>query len=77
MLPEDVDKLYVRSANGEMVHSRPLPLHIGCMALRDWSAKRSAVNGDSGGSRARNQFRRAMALMENLASQLPAGIGYD
>ncbi len=28
MLPEDVDKLYVRSANGEMVPFLPLPLHI-------------------------------------------------
>ncbi len=58
-------------------HSRPLPLHIGCMALRDWNATtvcrqwrfREAAPGTSSGD--------AMALMENLASKLPAGIGYD
>ena len=38
MLPEDVDKLYVRSANGEMVPFSAFTLHIGCMALRDWNA---------------------------------------
>ena len=38
MLPEDVDKLYVRSANGEMVPFSAFTTAHWCMALRDWSA---------------------------------------
>ncbi len=39
-------------------HSRPLPLHIGCMALRDWNATTVCRQWRFRGSRARNQFRR-------------------
>ncbi len=79
MLPEDVDKLYVQQRqrrNG--CHSLPLPLHIGCMALRDWSATTVCRQWRFRGKpRQEPVLGDAMALMENLASQLPAGIGYD
>lgn len=78
MLPEDVDKLYVRSANGEMVpFSAFTTAHwvYGSPRLERYNGLPSmeiqgeAAPGTSSGD--------AMALMENLASQLPAGIGYD
>ena len=78
MLPEDVDKLYVRSANGEMVpFSAFTSAHwvYGSPRLERYNGLPSmeiqgeAAPGTSSGD--------AMALMENLASQLPAGIGYD
>ncbi|EES3761135.1 multidrug efflux RND transporter permease subunit AcrF [Escherichia coli] len=78
MLPEDVDKLYVRSANGEMVpFSAFTTSHwvYGSPRLERYNGLPSmeiqgeAAPGTSSGD--------AMALMENLASKLPAGIGYD
>ncbi len=79
MLPEDVDKLYVRSANGG--NGAILGLYhftLGVWLSATGTLQRSAVNGDSGGSRAEGTSSGdAMALMENLASKLPAGIGYD
>ncbi|SQM80054.1 multidrug efflux system protein [Escherichia coli] len=78
MLPEDVHKLYVRSANGEMVpFSAFTTAHwvYGSPRLERYNGLPSmeiqgeAAPGTSSGD--------AMALMENLASQLPAGIGYD
>lgn len=78
MLPEDVDKLYVRSANGEMVpfsafttshwvYGSPRLEHYN--GLPSMEIQGEAAPGTSSGD--------AMALMENLASKLPAGIGYD
>ena len=78
MLAEDVDKLYVRSANGEMVpFSAFTTSHwvYGSPRLERYNGLPSmeiqgeAAPGTSSGD--------AMALMENLASKLPAGIGYD
>ncbi|EFX33823.1 Transporter, hydrophobe/amphiphile efflux-1 (HAE1) family precursor [Escherichia coli O157:H7 str. LSU-61] len=78
MLPEDVDKLYVRSTNGEMVpFSAFTTSHwvYGSPRLERYNGLPSmeiqgeAAPGTSSGD--------AMALMENLASKLPAGIGYD
>lgn len=78
MLPEDVDKLYVRSNSGEMVpFSTFTTSHwvYGSPRLERYNGLPSmeiqgeAAPGTSSGD--------AMALMENLASQLPNGIGYD
>lgn len=78
MLPEDIDKLYVRSTNGEMVpFSAFTTSHwvYGSPRLERYNGLPSmeiqgeAAPGTSSGD--------AMALMENLASKLPAGIGYD
>ncbi len=78
MLPEDVDKLYVRSANGEMVP-------FSAFTTSHWvygSPRLERYNGlpsmeIQGEAAPRTSSGDAMALMENLASKLPAGIGYD
>ncbi|EMD3174168.1 efflux RND transporter permease subunit [Salmonella enterica] len=78
MLPGDINNLYVRSANGEMVPfstfssarwiygSPRLERYNGMPSMELLS---EAAPGRSTGE--------AMSLMENLASQLPNGIGYD
>ncbi|EHG7583332.1 efflux RND transporter permease subunit [Citrobacter sedlakii] len=78
MLPEDIDNLYVRSANGEMVpFSTFSSSHwiYGSPRLERYNGLPSmeilgeAAPGTSSGE--------AMALMESMASNLPVGIGYD
>ncbi len=58
-------------------HSGLYHFTLGVWLSATGTLQRSAVNGDSGGSLARTSSGDAMALMENLASKLPAGIGYD
>ncbi|QSG23005.1 efflux RND transporter permease subunit [Salmonella enterica subsp. enterica serovar Typhimurium] len=78
MLPGDINNLYVRSANGEMVpfstfssarwiYGSPRPERYNGMPSMELLGE--AAPGRSTGE--------AMSLMENLASQLPNGIGYD
>ncbi|EGT3574216.1 efflux RND transporter permease subunit [Citrobacter amalonaticus] len=78
MLPEDINNLYVRSANGEMVPFSAFSSArwvYGSPRLERYNGMPSmellgeAVPGRSTGE--------AMALMENLASKLPNGIGHD
>ncbi|EAZ3144306.1 efflux RND transporter permease subunit [Salmonella enterica subsp. enterica serovar Napoli] len=78
MLPEDINNLYVRSANGEMVPFSTFSSArwiYGSPRLERYNGMPSmellgeAAPGQSTGE--------AMSLMENLASQLPNGIGYD
>ncbi|UGS43265.1 efflux RND transporter permease subunit [Pseudocitrobacter corydidari] len=78
MLPEDINNLYVRSANGEMVpfstfssahwtHGSPrLERYNGLPSME--------IQGESAPGKSTGE---AMALMEHLASTLPVGIGYD
>ncbi len=78
MLPGDIGKWYVRGSNGQMVPfsafatghwqygSPRLERYNGLPAMEIMG---EAVPGKSTGE--------AMALMEQLASKLPAGIGYD
>ncbi|EGP6944913.1 efflux RND transporter permease subunit [Salmonella enterica] len=78
MLPGDINNLYVRSANGEMVPfstfssarwiygSPRLELYNGMPSME--------LLGEAAPGRSTGE---AMSLMENLASQLPNGIGYD
>ncbi|ECX9478906.1 efflux RND transporter permease subunit [Salmonella enterica] len=78
MLPGDINNLYVRSANGEMV-----PFSIfssarwiyGSPRLERYNGMPSMeLLGEAAPGRSTGE---AMSLMENLASQLPNGIGYD
>nr|EEE1921110.1 efflux RND transporter permease subunit [Salmonella enterica subsp. diarizonae] len=78
MLPEDINNLYVRSANGEMV-----PFSTFSSARWIYSSPRleryngmpsMELLGEAAPGRSTGE---AMALMENLASRLPNGIGYD
>ncbi|EAA8200478.1 multidrug efflux RND transporter permease subunit [Salmonella enterica] len=78
MLPGDINNLYVRSANGEMVPFSTFSSArwiYGSPRLERYNGMPSmellgeAAPGQSTGE--------AMSLMENLASQLPNGIGYD
>ncbi|HHG1134966.1 TPA: efflux RND transporter permease subunit [Klebsiella pneumoniae] len=78
MLPSDINNMYVRSANGEMVPfsafvtSRWIygsPRLERCNGLPSMEILGEASPGKSTGE--------AMALMETLASKLPSGIGYD
>ncbi|EHX6294802.1 efflux RND transporter permease subunit [Salmonella enterica] len=78
MLPEDINNLYVRSANGEMV---PLSTFssarwiYGSPRLERYNGMPSMeLLGEAAPGRSTGE---AMSLMENLASQLPNGIGYD
>ncbi|SFN37312.1 efflux RND transporter permease subunit [Xenorhabdus japonica] len=81
MLPSDISKLYVRNYRGQMVPFSAFidvskePWVYGSPRLERYNGLPSmeivgeAAHGQSTGD--------AMALMEQLASQLPPGIGYD
>ncbi|EAY6412904.1 efflux RND transporter permease subunit [Salmonella enterica subsp. enterica serovar Typhimurium] len=78
MLPGDINNLYVRSANGEMVpfstFSSALWIY-GSPRLERYNGMPSMeLLGEAAPGRSTGE---AMSLMENLASQLPNGIGYD
>ncbi|MDM2920858.1 efflux RND transporter permease subunit [Citrobacter freundii] len=78
MLPEDINNLYVRSANGEMVP-------FSTFSSADWiygSPRLERYNGMPsmellGEAAPGRSTGEAMALMESLAEKLPNGIGHD
>ena len=78
MLPEDINNLYVRSANGEMVPFSTFSSArwvYGSPRLERYNGMPSMeLLGEAAPGRSTGE---AMALMENLASKLPNGIGYD
>ncbi|TKU72192.1 efflux RND transporter permease subunit [Citrobacter sp. wls710] len=78
MLPEDINNLYVRSANGEMVpFSTFSSAHwiYGSPRLERYNGMPSMeLLGEAAPSRSTGE---AMALMESLAEKLPNGIGHD
>ncbi|ECG8591241.1 efflux RND transporter permease subunit [Salmonella enterica subsp. salamae] len=78
MLPEDINNLYVRSANGEMVPFSTFSSArwiYGSPRLERYNGMPSMeLLGEAAPGRSTGE---AMALMENLASRLPTGIGYD
>ncbi|EGP2799577.1 efflux RND transporter permease subunit [Salmonella enterica] len=78
MLPGDINNLYVRSANGEMVPFStfsPARWIYGSPRLERYNGMPSMeLLGEAAPGRSTGE---AMSLMENLASQLPNGIGYD
>ncbi|EGS5450526.1 efflux RND transporter permease subunit [Salmonella enterica subsp. enterica serovar Infantis] len=78
MLPGDINNLYVRSANGEMVPFSTFSSArwiYGSPRLERYNGMPSMeLLGETAPGRSTGE---AMSLMENLASQLPNGIGYD
>ncbi|CET32602.1 acriflavin resistance protein F [Salmonella enterica subsp. enterica serovar Typhi] len=78
MLPEDINNLYVRSANGEMVPFSTFSSArwiYGSPRLERYNGMPSMeLLGEAAPGRSTGE---AMSLMESLASQLPNGIGYD
>ncbi|EIL0535017.1 efflux RND transporter permease subunit [Salmonella enterica] len=78
MLPGDINNLYVRSANGEMVPFSTFSSArwiYGSPRLERYNGVPSMeLLGEAAPGRSTGE---AMSLMENLASQLPNGIGYD
>ncbi|WP_054179075.1 efflux RND transporter permease subunit [Trabulsiella odontotermitis] len=78
MLPTDINNLFVRSANGEMVP-------FSAFATSHWaygSPRLERYNGMPsmeilGEAVAGKSTGEAMILMEQLASKLPSGVGYD
>ncbi len=78
MMPKDLDKWYVRASNGEMVP-------FSSFSTSEWtygSPKLERFNGLPsieilGQPAPGKSSGEAMALMEQLARQLPHGIGYD
>ncbi|EKC5743512.1 efflux RND transporter permease subunit [Salmonella enterica] len=78
MLPGDINNLYVRSANGEMVPFSTFSSArwiYGSPRLERYNGMPSMeLLGEAAHGRSTGE---AMSLMENLASQLPNGIGYD
>jgi multidrug efflux pump len=78
MLPNDINSLYVRSANGEMVP-------FSAFSTASWvygSPRLERFNGLPsmellGEAAPGKSTGEAMLLMEEMASKLPAGIGYD
>ncbi|EGL7161438.1 efflux RND transporter permease subunit [Salmonella enterica] len=78
MLPGDINNLYVRSANGEMVPFSTFSSArwiYGSPRLERYNGMPSMeLLGEATPGRSTGE---AMSLMENLASQLPNGIGYD
>ena len=78
MLPENINNLYVRSANGEMVPFSAFSTArwvYGSPRLERYNGMPSMeLLGEATPGRSTGE---AMALMENLASELPNGIGHD
>ncbi|ELH6933280.1 efflux RND transporter permease subunit [Salmonella enterica] len=78
MPPGDINNLYVRSANGEMVPFSTFSSArwiYGSPRLERYNGMPSMeLLGEAAPGRSTGE---AMSLMENLASQLPNGIGYD
>jgi multidrug efflux pump len=78
MLPDDINKWYVRASNGEMVpFSAFSSAHwqYGSPRLERYNGLPSMeILGQPAPGRSSGD---AMAMMEQLASQLPQGIGYD
>ena len=78
MLPEDINNLYVRSASGEMVPFSAFSSArwvYGSPRLERYNGMPSMeLLGEAAPGRSTGE---AMALMENLASKLPNGIGHD
>ncbi|EAM8569037.1 efflux RND transporter permease subunit [Salmonella enterica] len=78
MLPEDINNLYVRSANGEMVPFSTFSSArwiYGSPRLERYNGMPSMeLLGEAAPGRSTGE---AMSLMESLASRLPNGIGYD
>ncbi|EHX9665968.1 efflux RND transporter permease subunit [Salmonella enterica] len=78
MLPGDINNLYVRSTNGEMVPFSTFSSArwiYGSPRLERYNGMPSMeLLGEAAPGRSTGE---AMSLMENLASQLPNGIGYD
>ncbi|KLV65320.1 multidrug efflux RND transporter permease subunit [Citrobacter murliniae] len=78
MLPEDINNLYVRSANGEMVpFSTFSSAHwiYGSPRLERYNGMPSMeLLGEAAPGKSTGE---AMALMESLAGKLPNGIGHD
>ncbi|ELP6487560.1 efflux RND transporter permease subunit [Salmonella enterica] len=78
MLPGDINNLYVRSANGKMVPFSTFSSArwiYGSPRLERYNGMPSMeLLGEAAPGRSTGE---AMSLMENLASQLPNGIGYD
>jgi len=78
MLPGDINNLYVRSANGEMVpFSAFSNAHwvYGSPRLERYNGMPSMeILGESAPGKSTGE---AMVMMENLAAKLPSGIGYD
>ncbi|EDQ1031366.1 efflux RND transporter permease subunit [Salmonella enterica subsp. enterica serovar Mbandaka] len=78
MLPGYINNLYVRSANGEMVPFSTFSSArwiYGSPRLERYNGMPSMeLLGEAAPGRSTGE---AMSLMENLASQLPNGIGYD
>ena len=78
MLPSDVNNMYVRSSNGEMV---PFSAFVtsrwvyGSPRLERYNGLPSMeILGEAAPGKSTGE---AMALMEQLASKLPSGIGFD
>lgn len=78
MLPDDINKWYVRASNGEMVPFSAFSSaqwQYGSPRLERYNGLPSMeILGQPAPGRSSGD---AMALMEQLASQLPQGIGYD
>ncbi|HFZ8996195.1 TPA: efflux RND transporter permease subunit [Citrobacter freundii] len=78
MLPEDINNLYVRSANGEMVPFSTFSTShwvYGSPRLERYNGMPSMeLLGEAAPGRSTGE---AMALMESLAEKLPNGIGHD
>ncbi|WP_230353553.1 efflux RND transporter permease subunit [Lelliottia sp. WAP21] len=78
MLPGDVDNLYVRSANGEMVPFSAFSSArwiSGSPRLERYNGLPSMeILGEAAPGKSTGE---AMALLESLAQKLPSGIGYD
>jgi len=78
MLPDDINKWYVRASNGEMVPFSAFSSaqwQYGSPRLERYNGLPSMeILGQAAPGRSSGD---AMALMEQLASQLPQGIGYD
>lgn len=78
MLPADINNLYIRSANGEMVPFSAFSAShwiYGSPRLERYNGMPSMeILGEAAPGRSTGE---AMALMESLAEKLPNGIGHD
>lgn len=78
MLPNDINNLYVRSGNGEMVPFSAFSSSHWIYGSPAWSVTTVCHQWKYWERPRRVEAPvKLLALMENLAAQLPTGIGYD
>jgi len=77
MLPQDLEKIYVRNTAGKMVPYASFAANRWSSNSPGWNASTASRHEHHGRSCAGQEFSEAMKAMEEIVGKLPAGMGYD